>query len=283
MTTYFAAGGLLGSAWVNLVQLVVLLAGFAIAAAGGASHTRAASTPCCAAARTDGLRRVLERRARRSSFLVLLVPAFMSSPGLLQKAFGARERAGRPRSASAGTPSCCSCSRSCRRCSAWRRACTIRGCRRNWRCRRCSRSDLPAGFGSILLAAIFSAEVSTADAVLFMLATSLSQDLYRRFVRPDASDAQVLRVARWAAVAGGALGILARARDADDRRRAELLLRDDWRDGASSPVLVALHARVNRRVEVTASILAGAAAVLTAHSRSESHPAASGPRPQSAC
>ncbi len=29
------------------------------------------------------------------------------------------------------------------------------------------------------------------------------------------------------------------------------------------PILVALHARVNRRLEVTASILAGAAAVLT--------------------
>jgi len=40
-----------------------------------------------------------------------------------------------------------------------------------------------------------------------MLATSLSQDLYRRFVRPDASDAKVLKVARWSAVIGGGLGI----------------------------------------------------------------------------
>ena len=40
-----------------------------------------------------------------------------------------------------------------------------------------------------------------------MLATSLSQDLYRRFVNPGASDAQVLKVARLAAVAGGALGV----------------------------------------------------------------------------
>ncbi|HNV01742.1 MAG TPA: hypothetical protein PLN93_02500 [Vicinamibacterales bacterium] len=43
--------------------------------------------------------------------------------------------------------------------------------------------------GGVLLAAIFSAEVSTSDPVLFMLATSLSQDLYRRFVNPAASDA----------------------------------------------------------------------------------------------
>ena len=52
--------------------------------------------------------------------------------------------------------------------------------------------DLPPAVGSLALAAVFSAEVSSADAVLFMLSTSLSQDLYRRFLRPDASDRQVL-------------------------------------------------------------------------------------------
>jgi Na+/proline symporter len=34
--------------------------------------------------------------------------------------------------------------------------------------------------GALGLAAVFSAEVSAADAVLFMVATSLSQDLYKR-------------------------------------------------------------------------------------------------------
>jgi SSS family solute:Na+ symporter len=43
---------------------------------------------------------------------------------------------------------------------------------------------------------------------LFMLATSLSQDLYKRFLRPAASDAQLLRVARMAAVAGGVGAVL---------------------------------------------------------------------------
>ena len=37
-----------------------------------------------------------------------------------------------------------------------------------------------------------------------MLATSLSRDLYARFLRPEAADARLLRVARGAAVAGGA-------------------------------------------------------------------------------
>ena len=39
-----------------------------------------------------------------------------------------------------------------------------------------------------------------------MLTTSLSQDLYKRFVNPAADDRRVLRVARWTAVASGALG-----------------------------------------------------------------------------
>ena len=53
--------------------------------------------------------------------------------------------------------------------------------------------DLSPAVGALGLAAVFAAEVSSADAVLFMLATSLSQDLYRRFLRPGATDAQLLR------------------------------------------------------------------------------------------
>jgi SSS family solute:Na+ symporter len=68
--------------------------------------------------------------------------------------------------------------------------------------------QLPVWLGALGLAAVFSAEVSTCDALLFMLATSLSQDMYKRFLRPDASDGQLLRVARLAAVAGALGGVL---------------------------------------------------------------------------
>jgi len=61
--------------------------------------------------------------------------------------------------------------------------------------------------GALTLAAVFSAEVSAADAVLFMLSTSLSQDLYRRFLAPDADDARILRVARGSAIAAGVAGL----------------------------------------------------------------------------
>jgi solute:Na+ symporter, SSS family len=67
---------------------------------------------------------------------------------------------------------------------------------------------LPVWLGALALAAVFSAEVSTCDAILFMLATSLSQDLYKQFVNPRADDKTVLLVARLAAVAGGVIGVL---------------------------------------------------------------------------
>src|SRR5262249_36746385 len=70
------------------------------------------------------------------------------------------------------------------------------------------RYDLPFWVGGIGLAAIFSAEVRAADALLFMLATSFSQDLYKRFVNPAASDRQLLTCARAAAVAGATFAVV---------------------------------------------------------------------------
>ena len=66
-----------------------------------------------------------------------------------------------------------------------------------------------AVIGALALAVLFTTGVNTADAVLFMLSTSLAQDLYRGHVNPAATDAQVLRVARLRRSASGALGIAA--------------------------------------------------------------------------
>ena len=68
--------------------------------------------------------------------------------------------------------------------------------------------SLPPLVGALGLAAVFSAEISASDAILFMLTTSLSQDLYKRFINRDASDDRVLRLARWTAVLSGAAGTM---------------------------------------------------------------------------
>jgi len=67
---------------------------------------------------------------------------------------------------------------------------------------------LPAWLGALALSAVFSTEVDTCDTILFMLSTSISKDVYKRHINPSASDAQLLRVARVAAAAGGAAGVV---------------------------------------------------------------------------
>ena len=68
---------------------------------------------------------------------------------------------------------------------------------------------LPVWLGALALAAVFSAEVGACEAILFMLSTSLSQDLYKRIVNPQ-RDARrrCLTVARIAAFVGGSAGML---------------------------------------------------------------------------
>jgi SSS family solute:Na+ symporter len=65
---------------------------------------------------------------------------------------------------------------------------------------------LPVAIGTLGLAAVFSAELSAADAALFMITTSLSQDLYKRFVAPAADERTVLFVARLTTIVAGAVG-----------------------------------------------------------------------------
>jgi solute:Na+ symporter, SSS family len=207
VVAYFVAGGLLSSAWVNLVQLTVKLSGFAIAlplalgTVGGWAGLRS----------SDALpARFFEVAGVSGSslwLLPLLAPAFIVSPGLVQKAYGAVDaravRLGVGLNAVAllafaivpvtlglvarvrhpGLP------------SADLALPVLLG------------SDLPPLVGALTLASVFAAEVSAADAVLFMLSTSLSQDLYRRFVVTEASDAQIVQVARWSAAMAAAAGL----------------------------------------------------------------------------
>jgi SSS family solute:Na+ symporter len=208
MTAYFTAGGLLTSAWVNAVQLVVELLVFAVllplalSSAGGWSAV-AATTPA-----TEGYWSFWQGGASGWVYLALLAPSFVVSPGLLQKVFGARD----DRTVRIGVGA------NALLLLVFAFIPVLLGI--------IARSlhpelpnhelalptllvrDLPPIVGALGLAAVFSTEVNTADAILFMLSTSLSRDLYRGFVNPRASDTRVLLVARWAAVAGGTLGVL---------------------------------------------------------------------------
>src|SRR5262245_58002518 len=139
-------------------------------------------------------------------YIALLTPSFIVSPGLLQKLFGARDESAVRRGV--GLNALCLL--------AFAIIPVLMGiiargrfpglAQREQALPMLLTESLPLWLGGLLFGALFSAELSAADAVLFMLTTSLSKDLYKTFIRPDADDKSLLRVARLTAVGCGAIG-----------------------------------------------------------------------------
>lgn len=262
MTIYFAAGGLLTSAWVNLVQLVVMLAGFAaalpwaLAKAGGWERVTAAAP----AGASDYLN-FWGGGESGLIYLALLVPAFMISPGLLQKVYGARDEAAIRKGVGLSAVVLLVFAAFPPLLGMIARVYAPELANHEMALPTLLMQGLPLAFGGLGLAAVFSAEMSSADAILFMLSTSLSKDLYKRFVRPEASDAQVLRVARRAAFAGGVLGVglaILLPSVIDSLKVFYSLLAVSL----FVPVLAGLHSRRAGVPEATAAIAAGVAVLV---------------------
>lgn len=268
MMVYFVAGGLLSSAWVNLVQLVVLFIGFLVAiptvyaAVGGLAGIAAAP------GLPEGFLNPLHTHPTNSisgwKLLAVYGPSFMISPGLVQKAYGARDEravrigiglqglcllffsfipvffgmAGRVLHPDIASP--------------------------NLVLPTVLANDLAPWLGALGLAAVFSAEVSTCDAILFMLSTSLSQDLYKRVFKRDASDKQVLFVARAAAVAGSVLGVVL-ATQLNTIVAALTIFYSLVGVSLFVPVVAGLAGRRGGAPEALASIAAGIATLLAVH------------------
>ena len=208
MTTYFTAGGLRGAAWINLVQLVVLLGGFAVALAVALSGVGGWSgVELAAPGIGPDFLNFWHGGGAGWMLVALLAPNFIVSPGLLQKAYGARDA----RAIRVGIGLCGAAL------LLFAFAPAVLGMlARLYHPELANpdhalpillRTNVPAAVGAIGLGALFVADISSADAILFMLATSASRDLYHRFINPKASDRTVLAVARIAAVAGGGLAV----------------------------------------------------------------------------
>ena len=68
-------------------------------------------------------------------------------------------------------------------------------------------SQMPAGIAGALIAAIFAATMSTISSNINSVATAFSIDFWKRF-RTSTTDSQLVRVARWASVVSGMVGLL---------------------------------------------------------------------------
>ena len=205
VTVYFTAGGLLTSAWVNVVQLAVLLGGFVVVVPLALTGVGGWESVVAATSDLDDYWNPWQGGGSGWFYLAMLGPAFIVSPGLLQKVYGARDdrtvRIGVMANGVvlllfAAVPPLL---------GMMMRTLNPDLANQDLALPTLFVEALPPAVGAVGLAALFSAEVSSADAILFMLATAMSQDVYRRFVRPAANDADVLRAARLAAITGGAL------------------------------------------------------------------------------
>jgi solute:Na+ symporter, SSS family len=207
VTTYFSAGGLHSSVRVNILQASVKFFGFALALplvlakAGGWAGLHAID-----AAPADYFD-FFTGGGSGWHYVALLSPAFIVSPGILQKIYGARDT--RAVRLGVGTNALVLLGYAIVPALLGIATRTLHPGLENAELSLPTllMQDVPAWIGAIGLAAVFSAEVSAADAILFMLSTSLSQDLYRRYLNPRASDAQGLKVARAAAIGGGAAAV----------------------------------------------------------------------------
>ncbi|MGE5243645.1 MAG: sodium:solute symporter family protein [Betaproteobacteria bacterium] len=263
VTVYFTAGGLLTSAWVNMVQLTVKLAGFAIAvplalaAAGGWGGLQSAG------AGHQGYWNPWQGGASGWMYLAMLGPAFVISPGLLQKIYGARD----DRTVRLGVGA------NAIGLLLYAPIPALMGIIARARFPSLGNSELalpmvlmygvPTAIGSLGLAAVFSAEMSAADAVLFMLTTSLSQDLYKRFLNPAATDRRVLAVTRGAAVASGSLGV-ALAIVSPSIIGVLSIFYTLLGVSLFVPIVAGLYLRRSSTIEALAAIAAGVAAMLAA-------------------
>jgi SSS family solute:Na+ symporter len=213
VTVYFAAGGLSSTARVNVIQMIVKLAGFMLAliflltTSGGWSAIRAG---VLAGAGAPDARNYFSLMGGGLSgalgYIALLTPSFIVSPGLLQKLFGARDESAVRRGVGLNALALL----------AFAIVPVSMGIIARGQFPHLEKGEmalpalltgaLPLGLGGLLLGALFSAELSAADAVLFMLTTSLGKDLYKTFIRPDADDRSLLRVSRLTAIGCGAIG-----------------------------------------------------------------------------
>jgi solute:Na+ symporter, SSS family len=215
VTTYFTLGGLHATARVNVLQLAVKLTGFFVAlfyllnVAGGFN---AFSSSLPASLGTEHASSYFGFMGRGGSsaigYLAILVPSFVISPGLLQKLFGARDE----RAVRAGV------GMNALALLAYAIVPVLMGIiarsqfpalsDRELALPTLLTQSLPLWLGALLLAAIFSAELSAADAALFMMSTSLSKDLYKAFINPGADESRLMKIARASAIACGVVAAL---------------------------------------------------------------------------
>ena len=212
---YFGAGGIMTAAYVNIIEAGVKLIGFLIAVplvlsfVGGWNglETKIAANLADSAKTAsyfslDGL-----GMSAICGFFLMLTPSFFVSPGLVGKIYGAKNE----KTVMIGTLICGLVM------IAFAVIPTFLGMaaaavspnltERELALPTVMKECMPFWASALALAAIFSAEVSAADAVLYMITSAFTKDIYKGFINPSISDDALLKGSRVVAIVAGCLGV----------------------------------------------------------------------------
>ena len=215
VTGYFSLGGLVSTAWVNVVQLIIKLTGFlftvpfALHSAGGwgGVTSQLATQPSV----SGGLARYLSVTGSGTEafgYLVLLVPSFLISPGILQKVYAAKDSVVARNGVLLNALGLLLFALLPPLLGVVAHSFYPELQNRELALPTLMVYQMPFWLGALALAAVFSAELSAADAVLAMLSTSFARDWVQGYWRPELSPAQLLRATRIVSIAAGLFGVL---------------------------------------------------------------------------
>lgn len=215
VTIYFAFGGLLSAAYVGLLKLAVMLIGFvisipfALGKVGGFSglHTKVAEN-LGNVAQTDSYFSFFGLGATIIiGYFFMLTPSFFISPGLVGITFGAKDTKAIRR----GTMYNALMQFGFAFIPAILGMCAFAAfphlATQDLALPTAMKELLPFWASAIALAAVFAAEISTADAVLYMLTTSVTNDIVKTFIKPKTTDAELLKMSRVVSFIAGILGV----------------------------------------------------------------------------
>lgn len=212
---YFCAGGLVTAAYVNSIEATVKLVGFFIAVpfvlnfVGGWSglETKIAANlgDAIQTARYFSMDGV--GFTSIMGYFMMLTPSFFISPGLVGKIYGAKNE----KTVMISTLLCGIVM------LIFAIIPVILGMAASVVVPNLSERDLalptvmkqcmPFWASALALAAIFSAEISAADAVLYMITSSFTKDIYQSFINQNISDKKLLKSSRVVTVVAGCIGV----------------------------------------------------------------------------
>lgn len=215
VTVYFAFGGIVSAAYVGILKLVVVLTGFIIAVPFALSHVGGLGGLHTLVAANLGS--VAKTNSYFSFFglgatviigyFFMLTPSFFISPGLIGIVFGSKDTT----TVRKGTTYNAIVQFIFAFIPAILGMCTFalfpHLTVQDLALPTAMKELLPFWVSAIALAAVFAAEISTADTVLYMLTTSFTNDIYKTFIKPKTNDIELLKMSRYVTFASGILGV----------------------------------------------------------------------------